>query len=259
MSKMYQPDTNFSETRDEQLRAQKLDAELEVISNRFQELADKVGRVVREDGTLNAVITAKSLSGELTLGIGAAEEWRPGKAYAANEMAFFKNTLVWCKTAHVSSAFEQDVGYWMVAVNFNPYIDKVAKLASNPHVTRVGANVDALMALSERTAQLIELLKYMDKLIELVNRLPDLDKLIADGGAEALREVHKALPEIRRVNESEEDIFAVSRSRGAIAEVARVAPEIRKIAKSWKDLVLAAKAIKNLKTIAGEVGKISED
>lgn len=254
----YKRDTAFSDIKDIAAMGQKLDSELDVIGNKIAEAVKRIEKIINDDGTLKAVVTAKSLTGEVSLGIGQATEWQPGKKYEANQIVLVDQAVLWSNKKHKSSdKFEQDADNWNVVVDFSPYLERAEKLANSPHVVRVGQNIGTLIGLAEQTSKILELAQHMDKLIELSKRLPDLDKFIAEDGDVVLQDVYRALPEIRRSNESAGDVTTVSRSRDEIVEVARAVSEIKKLAGALDEIRLAAKSIRNLKIIAGEMEKLA--
>lgn len=255
----YKRDVEFGRLNDIGTFGQKIDSELDIVGNKIEEVLDVVRKVVNDDGTLKAVISAKSLTGEVSLGIGSATVWQPGQTYAANQMVFFQNAVYWCKTKHKSDTqFGTDSENWNCVIDFGPYLEQTARLANSAHIVRISENLGTLITLAEQTSKLIELSQHIDKLVELTRRLPDLDKLIDKDGNVVLKEIYNALPEIHKVNGIVEDVVKVSRIQVAVADLALIAPEVKKLSEDLEEVRTAAKAIGNLKIITNEMGKLRD-
>lgn len=257
----YKRDTAFSEVKDLSAMGQKLDAELDVIGNKLDEIVKKVGQIVNDDGSLKALVTAKSLTGELSLGIGAVTEWAPDRNYLPNQMVFFQDAVFWCTSKHRSNkSFPEDSGHWQKTMDFAPYIEKVAKLANSSHVARVSGNMELLVQLAEHTGRMVELSAHIGELLEVSKGLPSLTQLVAKDGNVVLQDVYAALPEIYAVHEAIEDVIKVSMARYEVVSVGNIISEIKKLVAGMDDVRVAAKAISNLKLISkGMEGMQRED
>lgn len=253
----YKRDVEFGRINDVGALGQKLDSELDVIGNKIEEVLNTVRKVVDEDGSLKAVISAKSLTGEVALGIGTAADWRPGQKYVPNQMVLYQNAVYWCTAKHKSDdQFGTDAENWKVIIDFTPYLDRVARLANSAHIVRVSENIGVLLTIAEQTSKLMELSQHIDKLVELTRRLPDLDKLIDKNGNVVLKEIYDTLPDIHGVNGIADDVVKVSRIQLSVADLALIAPEIKKLAGALDEVRVAAKAIGNLKIITNEMERL---
>lgn len=249
---LYTRQSSISETADPGVRAQRIDSELDAISNGFKALEQRISKALEDDGTLKAgAVNPKSIGRDISLSPAAGEEWRPDTVYPANSLVYRDMATFYCIKKHKSSAdFDEDAANWEIIIDFRPMVAKLQALAGSPHVVRVSKNMDALMALAEMAPRLLEISKNLSRLLEIADKLPLLGQFVSEKGEPVLKTVYENLVLLRGISENEDDIQKVAMARDEIAKVARVVMPLGEVANALHDVRDAVKFMRQIQNTA---------
>lgn len=140
------------------LPGQKVDQELDNLSQATDLLVDGLNDIRRSDGQLkNGIVTAETLSPELTTGLKPAVEWFSGVSYPAGATVFFGPVLYRCLKAHISGVFADDLnaGLWLEMADFGLVVSEATdakNVAVASAATATAAADTAVAAASVATA-----------------------------------------------------------------------------------------------------------
>lgn len=155
----YKRDTEFAAIKDVSALGQKLDAELDVLSNALSQITPVLSELKERVQLEPKKKTAKEPETPVYVApeFEPAEMWAPKTQYRKNALCIV-GVSVWVGVRdHVSSeVFFDDKAHWLKILDFSPIVDKMQSIAQSSALARINANLNTLLSLAEKIPEILE-------------------------------------------------------------------------------------------------------